>query len=177
MLKNLLKRKLNKKGFTLVELIIVIIILAILAAVLVPLIGGYVREAQNNTVISNARNAYMAAVMVTGSTRIQGGVIAGEGTAPATYTHNPGTVAGGFVTVIGAAANTPAGRISNLIRVPGDVFFTVNIDGDVTAFQYREGTRVVEWIHPASGVGDTAHAAHPSIAAGIAAGTFRIIAN
>ena len=35
------KRKMNNKGFTLVELIVVLVILAILAAILVPTLMGY----------------------------------------------------------------------------------------------------------------------------------------
>ncbi len=43
-------RKLRaKKGFTLVELIVVIAIIAILTAVLVPLVGNYVQQAAYTT--------------------------------------------------------------------------------------------------------------------------------
>lgn len=47
--------KKNKKGFTLVELVVVIAILAILVTLLVPQIMGNVEEARINTEISNAR--------------------------------------------------------------------------------------------------------------------------
>lgn len=52
MLKNVKK---NQKGFTLVELIVVIAILGILATLLVPRIMGNVNDAKKNKEISNAR--------------------------------------------------------------------------------------------------------------------------
>lgn len=50
MMKELLKKlqkKSNKKGFTLVEIIVVLVILAILAAIAVPSVLGYVNEAKS----------------------------------------------------------------------------------------------------------------------------------
>lgn len=51
----------NKKGFTLVELIVVMAILAILAAVIVPSVTGYIQKAQESTNLSNAQMVYNAA--------------------------------------------------------------------------------------------------------------------
>ncbi len=58
-----MKKLLNKKGFTLIELIVVIAILAILALILVPSIAGYISKAQDATNEANARTAYTAAVL------------------------------------------------------------------------------------------------------------------
>ncbi len=59
MLKKL--RKNNKKGFTLVELIVVLVILAILAALLVPALTGYIDKAKEKQIIAETRQIVMAA--------------------------------------------------------------------------------------------------------------------
>lgn len=51
----------EKKGFTLVELIVVLVILAILAALLVPALTGYIDKANNQKVIATTRQVVMAA--------------------------------------------------------------------------------------------------------------------
>ena len=62
MMKDLLKKlqkKSNKKGFTLVEIIVVLVILAILAAIAVPSVLGYVNEAKDERYIQEARSIYV----------------------------------------------------------------------------------------------------------------------
>lgn len=51
----------KKKGFTLVELIVVLVILAILAALLIPALTGYIDKAKNKSIIAETRQAVMAA--------------------------------------------------------------------------------------------------------------------
>lgn len=55
------KLKENKKGFTLVELIVVLVILAILAALLVPALTGYIDRAKDKAIIAETRQTVMAA--------------------------------------------------------------------------------------------------------------------
>ena len=59
MLKTLRDNK--KKGFTLVELIVVLVILAILAALLIPALTGYIDKAKERQVIAETRQTVMAA--------------------------------------------------------------------------------------------------------------------
>ena len=55
------KMKNNKKGFTLVELIVVLVILAILAALLIPALTGYIDKAKKKQIIAETRQTVMAA--------------------------------------------------------------------------------------------------------------------
>lgn len=51
-------KKMNKKGFTIVELVIVITVIAILSAVMIPTFTGIVKRAKDSAVLQNAKNAY-----------------------------------------------------------------------------------------------------------------------
>lgn len=58
LLQNLKK---DKKGFTLIEMIVVIVIIGILLAILVPGMFKYIERAKNKQIEVNARNAYITA--------------------------------------------------------------------------------------------------------------------
>lgn len=55
-----MERNNRKRGFTLVELIVVLVILAVLAALLVPSLTGYIDKAKKKAVITEARDVWTA---------------------------------------------------------------------------------------------------------------------
>ena len=58
------KMKNDNKGFTLVELIVVLVILAILAAILVPALLGYIDEAKQKQIVLHGKSVYTASQTV-----------------------------------------------------------------------------------------------------------------
>lgn len=71
----LLNKKRNKKGFTLIELIVVIAILAILAAILIPRFAGFTDKARSTQVLVEAKQVATAAdgLIAEGKTYITSG--------------------------------------------------------------------------------------------------------
>ncbi|MCR5021609.1 type II secretion system protein [Ruminococcus sp.] len=62
----------NKKGFTLVELVVVIAIIGVLAAILVPSMMGYVKKSRLKTANGNAKTAYNAVAEYAADQETQG---------------------------------------------------------------------------------------------------------
>lgn len=54
-------KKMNKKGFTIVELVIVIAVIGILAAVLIPTFSSVIDKANASKALQEARNKYTVA--------------------------------------------------------------------------------------------------------------------
>ena len=68
-------KKSNKKGFTLVELVVVIAIIGVLAAILVPSMMTYVKKSRLKTANSNAKTAYNAVATYIADEEIKGNSI------------------------------------------------------------------------------------------------------
>lgn len=60
-MKTLLKKRLNQKGLTLIELLAVIVILAIVAAIAIPAIGNLISNSRVGAIKGDALNVYSAA--------------------------------------------------------------------------------------------------------------------
>lgn len=113
-------KKDNKKGFTLVELIVVLVILAILAALLVPALTGYIDKARRKQVVAETRMCVMAAQTLVDEEYAKATSWAG------------GNLSGGLPATI--TANT----IQALAEVEGTVTaLTVDSNGKVTELTYQ----------------------------------------
>lgn len=103
----------RKKGFTLVELIVVLVILAILAALLVPALTGYIDKAKNKQIIAETRQCVMAAQTLLDEDYA-------KGTTPLTA--------------------PTAANVQTLAEVPSnDITVTIDASGHVTQLVYKHG--------------------------------------
>ncbi|MEG0292331.1 MAG: prepilin-type N-terminal cleavage/methylation domain-containing protein [Anaerovoracaceae bacterium] len=111
----------NKKGFTLVEVIVVLVILAILAAILIPSMVGYINKAEKKSVVVEARSALLATQTV----------------ASEAYVKNK------------AATTLTTDQIKEVTTLAelkdGSVTGITVLNGKVTAFSYDNGTYTVKY--------------------------------
>ena len=123
----------NKKGFTLMELIIVMIIVAVLAAALIPSFLNFVSRARNDSLYAQARVGMVAAqVLIT-----EGGKPIGSGV---TY----GTIED-LENAAGVAANTFNSLVVNDVDAPTGFSNFVIADGGlrIIGITYSDGTDTV----------------------------------
>lgn len=149
------KKLKNKKGFTLVELIVVLVILAILAALLVPALTGYIDKAREQSLISEGSMVLTAA---------QATVSEAYGTKDLTI----GTDTDKTVTVSDAAAMNSQIKQLSEVKDAASWNFTVKV-GDETNYKsvkidtlvYSDGTNAIvysngNWGHTQKGVKNAA---------------------
>ena len=130
------KLKENKKGFTLVELIVVLVIIAILAAMLIPAMTGYINKAKEKSITSETRQDVMAAQTLVDEK----------------YATNQETK----ITVSDAATSSVKfDDIKKLAEVKGTISkVTVDGDGKVTELVYSNGGKTCTYNGSATSDGD-----------------------
>ena len=121
----------NKKGFTLMELIIVLVIVAVLAAALIPSFLNFANRARTDSLLAQARIGLVAA-----QTLLTEG---GQPRAAGTYAE------GAFETLVGATSGDFQRLVNNDVENPGG-FSAIVIDTNgirVTGITYSDGTNTV----------------------------------
>lgn len=125
----MLKKKLNKKGFSLIELIIVIAIMAILAAIIVPTVINKVNDANKSAAATEAQNLANA---------IQQDIIElAAGGTNATTTYVSAVAADGKITL--KDGDTAEGA-SPSITGTGTTTITVSVTGGGETYTYTIGS-------------------------------------
>ena len=102
----------NKKGFTLVELIVVLVILAILAALLIPALTGYIDKAREQSLISEGSLVLTAAQATVSEAYGTGDLKVGTDGA---ITELKAGASWKFDVVVGSETNYKSIKIKNLI--------------------------------------------------------------
>ncbi len=142
-------KKNDKKGFTLVELIVVLVILAILVALLVPALTGYIDRAKNKSIVAETRSAVMAAQTLVDEQYAK---------------ENVATIAIGAATSYDDTTNTATigtTDIKTLAEVNGDIDTdaakTKVENGKVTIFTYKKDGRTCTYTKGATNGTDGAY--------------------
>lgn len=120
------KKLKEKKGFTLVELIVVLVILAILAALLIPALTGYIDKAKEKSITAETRQAVMAAQTLVDE---EYGTQALTDTAEITYDKGGEKEAGD--------KKITEGEIKDLAEVSGEITAITISKGKVTGLTYK----------------------------------------
>lgn len=129
-----MKKKKNRKGFSLVELIVVLVIMAILAAALIPSLIGYISKTKEQNVQNECQQAVQAAQTIASGCYAD---------ASGSYTFKDGNGTERTVASLTAMADDGAAdQIAALAEVPGTISgVVVNAQGLVTALVYENGSK------------------------------------
>lgn len=137
------KKPKDKKGFTLVELIVVLVILAILAALLIPALTGYIDKAKEKAIIAETRQVVVAAQTL------------GD---EAYATKSVGTDI-----VFGADKDVTLADVAKLAEVsPTDNIKTITwANGKISHVQYAKGGKTCDyWAEASTATGNTHEAGY-----------------
>lgn len=152
-------KKQTKKGFTLVELVIVIAVIAILSAILIPTFGNVIADAKEKAELEDARTAYqeflvdhsddtavttanVTAYILIGATKGEGDNATKINTAKAVYTVTNGSV---------KKEDSTDGTLDTKLKVTFDETVTANTDAALgTAYKLSKAGMYIVFLAASS---------------------------
>ena len=137
-----MKKKKNRKGFSLVELIVVLVIMAILAAALVPTLIGYIRQTKYSNVQNEAASCVSAAQTIASSAYA-------DPNHSYSYETNAGASLQFNVDMTGTAATTGdlLTAIKDMAEVDGTITSVTISNGQVTDLSYTNKDSSIDAVY------------------------------
>lgn len=138
MLKNLKNKLKDNKGFSLVELIVVIAIMVILIALLIPSVSGYIKKANDTASKTAARSVYDAAVQLQADMAAEGRQISGDFTLDDSFP-------------VGENGAEVAFKTEYLQNIKDGAEATITVDGTkgtITKVTYKASSDGAEFTYP-----------------------------